>query len=225
MVRRNRRRYGGYMVHAGIAVLLLGVAASSAFNTQRDVRLRPGQQIRVAGYDVRYVRPTSGISSQKVDFGAVLDVRKHGKRVALLRPSRSYFPSQDGSMGSIGRFFRGDSTSEVGLKTGITRDIWTAVQPDLTTLNRPIRDANRRFANAPGDVQALLVAALSQRYLNRAPAATFRLIVNPMVTWIWLGGLIVLGGALIALWPSALAARRRVTSLYAARLGRELSRA
>ena len=46
-----------------------------------------------------------------------------------------------------------------------------------------------------------------------------------MVTWIWIGGLIVLGGALIALWPSALAARRRVTSLYAAKLGRELSRA
>jgi cytochrome c biogenesis factor len=46
-----------------------------------------------------------------------------------------------------------------------------------------------------------------------------------MVSWIWLGGLIGLGGALVALWPSALTSRRRVTSLYAARLGRELSRA
>jgi cytochrome c-type biogenesis protein CcmF len=51
------------------------------------------------------------------------------------------------------------------------------------------------------------------------------MIVNPMVTWIWIGGLIVFGGALIALWPSPLAARRRVSSIYAARLGRELSRA
>ena len=49
--------------------------------------------------------------------------------------------------------------------------------------------------------------------------------MDPMVTWIWLGGLIALSGALIALWPSALAARRRLTSLYAARLGRELSKA
>ena len=39
---RNRRRYGGYLVHAGIAVLFLGVAASSAFLDQRDVRLSPG---------------------------------------------------------------------------------------------------------------------------------------------------------------------------------------
>ena len=40
---RNRRRYGGYLVHAGIAVLFLGVAASSAFIEQRDVRLSPGE--------------------------------------------------------------------------------------------------------------------------------------------------------------------------------------
>ena len=43
---RNRRRYGGYLVHAGIAVLFLGVAASSAFIEQRDVRLSPGESFR-----------------------------------------------------------------------------------------------------------------------------------------------------------------------------------
>jgi cytochrome c-type biogenesis protein CcmF len=224
-VRRNRRRWGGFTVHVGIAVLLLGVAASSAFNSERDVRLAPGQSARVGGYDVRYVRPTSSLSNEKIDFGAVLDVRKDGKRVAVLRPSRSYFASQDSSMGAIGRFFRGESTSEVGLRTGLRRDVWTAVQPDLRVLNQPIREANRRFGDAPAKVQAVLIAALSQRYLNRAPPATFRVIVNPMVSWIWIGGMIVLGGALFALWPSPLAARRRVTSLYAARLGRELSRA
>jgi cytochrome c biogenesis factor len=49
--------------------------------------------------------------------------------------------------------------------------------------------------------------------------------VSPLVVWIWLGGGIVMSGALLALWPSPEARRRRVTSLYAARLGRELSRA
>jgi cytochrome c-type biogenesis protein CcmF len=225
IVRRNRRRYGGYLAHLGIAVVLLGVAASSAFNTQADVRLAPGQSARVGGYDVRYVKPTSGLSAQKIDFGAVLDVRKNGKRVALLRPERSYFPALDSSMGPIGRFFRGESTSEVGLDTGLRRDIWTAMQPDLRFLNKPIRVGNRRFADSPPEVQALAIAGLTQAYLKAAPPVTFRVIVDPMVTWIWLGGLIVLGGALIALWPSALAARRRLTSLYAARLGRELSKA
>ena len=44
---RNRRRYGGYIVHAGIAVLLIAVAASSSFQTSRDLRLRPGQSATV----------------------------------------------------------------------------------------------------------------------------------------------------------------------------------
>jgi len=225
MVRRNRRRYGGYAVHVGIAVVLLGVAASSAFRTERDVRLAPGQSTRVGGYDVRYVRPTAGLSNELIDFGAVLDVRKDGKHVALLRPSRSYFPVQDLSMGVIGRFFRGESTSEVGLATGLKRDVWTAMQPDLRFLNPSIREGNRVFADLPPRAQAIAIVALTRRYLDHAPPATFRVIVDPMVAWIWIGGVIVLGGALMALWPSALAARRRITSIYAARLGRELSRA
>jgi cytochrome c-type biogenesis protein CcmF len=225
VVRRNRRRYGGYLAHVGVAVALLGVAASSAFNTQRDVRLGPGQTTSVAGYDVRYVRPTSDLSNERIAFGAVLDVRKDGKRVATLRPSRSYFPAGDASMGPLGRFFRGESTSEVGLDGGVTRDVWTAMQPDLRILNPAIRAGNKLARDLPPEAQAVMIAALAERYERRAPPATFRMIVNPMVTWIWIGGLIVLAGAMITLWPSPLTARRRVTSLRAARLGRELSRA
>jgi cytochrome c-type biogenesis protein CcmF len=44
---RNRRRYGGYLAHLGMAVLFLGVAASSAFIEQRDVRLSPGDTVSV----------------------------------------------------------------------------------------------------------------------------------------------------------------------------------
>ena len=225
VARRNRRRYGGYLVHIGVAVALLGVAASSAFNTQRDVRLGPGEVASVAGYDLRYVRPTSDLSNERIQFGAVLEVRKDGKHVTTLRPSRNYFPAGDESMGPLGRFFRGESTSEVGLDGGLTRDVWTALQPDLRVLNQPIREGNRLARDLPPEAQAVMIAALSERYVRRAPPATFRLIVNPMVTWIWIGGLIVLAGGLVALWPSPLSARRRVSSLRAARLGRELSRA
>jgi cytochrome c-type biogenesis protein CcmF len=225
IVRRNRRRYGGYIVHVGIAVVLLGVAASSAFNHQVDVRLAPGQTARVGDYQVRYVRPISNVSNEKLSFGAVLDVRKHGKQVAMLRPSRSYFPSLDARMGPIGRFFGGESTSEVGMRAGLKEDVWTAMQPDLRALKPGIRAGNQQLAKAGPRAQAFAIAFLASSYTTKAPAATFRLIVDPMVTWIWLGGVISLGGALLALWPSALASRRRITSLYAARLGRELSRA
>ncbi len=57
LVRRNRRRYGGYIVHVGIAVLFIGVAASSSFQHASELGLSPGQSTRVGAYTVRYVRP------------------------------------------------------------------------------------------------------------------------------------------------------------------------
>ena len=128
-------------------------------------------------------------------------------------------------MGTFGRFFNGESTSEVDLRWGLRRDVWTAVQPDLRGLMGPIREANRRFADADAQTQTLIVAALVERYRNEPSPATFRLLVSPLVAWIWIGGAVVLLGALVALWPSPQALGRRATSLYAARLGRELSRA
>ena len=90
-------------------------------------------------------------------------------------------------------------------------------------MSRPLSSGERPWSRSI--CSRIAIAFLATSYQQKSPAATFRLIVNPMVTWIWIGGIIGLGGALVALWPSALADRRRITSLYAARLGRELSRA
>jgi cytochrome c-type biogenesis protein CcmF len=225
LVRRNRRRYGGYVVHAGMAILFVGVAASSAFQANRDLRLLPGQTARVGGYDITYVRPTTRLESEKVSLGAVLDVRRDGKRVGTLRPTRGYFPSTDPTAGPAGRFFDGQATSEVGLKAGLRRDLWTAVEPDLQSLEPVIRQADKRFADADPNLQAVLIAAIAERYRTRTPPATFRIIASPLVTWIWIGALVVIGGALIALWPAPVAARRRARAGYAARVARELGRA
>jgi cytochrome c-type biogenesis protein CcmF len=225
LVVRNRRRYGGYIVHAGIAVLLIGVAASSTFQTNRDLRLSPGESATVGGYDVRYVRPDVDVRNERIAFGATLDVSRDGRNVALLHPSRNYYPSQDPAQGAVGRFFEGESTSEVGLRAGAAKDIWTAFQPDLRRLDRPIADANRKFADSAPQLQGLAIAAIAQSYLNDPPPATFRVIVNPLVSWLWFGALIALAGALLGLWPSPAGARRRVTGAAAARLGREPTQA
>jgi cytochrome c-type biogenesis protein CcmF len=41
---------------------------------------------------------------------------------------------------------------------------------------------------------------------NPNPLTTFRVLINPLVSWIWLGGLVMAIGTLIALWPSSLPA-------------------
>ena len=125
----------------------------------------------------------------------------------------------------ISRFFEGEATSEVDVRWGLRRDFWLAIRPDLVSLEKPIVRADREFADSPGDVQAVVINTLTELYRREPPPAAFRVIVSPLVVWIWIGGAIVLLGALVAAWPSPEARLRRVRSLYKARLGRELTRA
>jgi cytochrome c-type biogenesis protein CcmF len=234
LFRRNRRRYGGYVVHVGVAVLLVGVAASSSFQHSRDVVLRPGQSTQVDGYTVRYVRPTAAATPQKLSFGAVLDVSKSGRHVTTLRTSRGFYPSQDPSLGQIGRFFDGEADSDVGLQAGATRDIWTVVNPDLSPLKALIDRGNAVFGGAlaramrtaatlpPAQAQATLaplwqlrdqaISGIAARFVSHPWPVSFLLIVDPLVTWIWIGAIIIACGGLLALWPIPAPVRRRRTA-------------
>lgn len=217
LVARNRRRYGGYIIHVGFAVLLLGVAVSSSFDTSRDIRLRPGETVRVGGYDFTYERPTSKLASEKITLGADVRVSRDGTPITRLHPARELYPSQDvRTLGTIGRFINGDQTSEIGLRQSAGTDLWVAMRPDLAPPEQPVN--NQRFARAQPDVQAIIIAALVQRYVNVAPPVTFRIIVRTGVSWIWLGASILGFGALIALWPTR---RRRLTTRHAQRRTRQ----
>ncbi len=236
LIRRNRRRYGGYTVHAGLAVLLIGVAASSSFQHSRDVILSPGQSSSVDGYLIKYVRPTAQATNAKVTFGAVLDVSKGGKHVSTLNTTRSFYPApNDPTLGPISEAFNGEADSEVGLRAGLTRDIWTVINPDLTPLQPAISEGDKVFLAAMSKLgsnpstarqyvpfiraeRARAIVGLTQRFVTQPWAVNFLLIVSPLVTWIWLGALIIAIGGLIALWPvPPLAARRRAVARSAPR--------
>ena len=229
VARRNRRRYGGYLVHIGVAVALLGVAASSAFNTQRDVRLGPGEAASVAGYDVRYVRPTSDLSNEKHRASAPCSrCARTGSASRLLRPSRNYFPAAGRIDGPAGALLPRRVHQRGGSATaGSRRDVWTALQPDLRVLNAADpRGQPAGYAMLPPEAQArddrgpfrALCAARAARHVpaDREPDGDVDL--DRRADRARRAGS-------IALWPSPLSARRRVSSLRAARLGRELSRA
>jgi cytochrome c-type biogenesis protein CcmF len=240
VVARNRRRYGGYIVHAGVAVLLIGIAASSSFQTNRELRLRPGQSAVVDGRKVTYVRPTARVDGLAFTAGAVLRVEKGGS-VSTLHPTRRYYRPTGVEGGGIASYFDGEADSEIGLKAGLGSDFWTNVAPDVGGLLRRAHAADKGFEacvgggpGAPPQCRAVATmmraaaanpalrpAALAQierlqlatakqiarGYVGEASAANFKVIVNPLATWIWIGGLIALAGALIAIWPARPARR------------------
>ncbi|MDQ2675247.1 MAG: hypothetical protein M3Y34_00430, partial [Actinomycetota bacterium] len=251
VVARNRRRYGGYIVHAGIILAFVAVAASSSFQSSDDVRMLPGDETEVGGYDVTYVRPTAyrDLDEDRLSFGSIIEVRRDGELVDTLTPSRNYYSSS--STGTVRSFFEGEATSEVGRSGGADEDFWTAMRPDLTepridnfisgaderidkiTIPEELPDpstpegldAMRGIAERRAQLQGLAITNLQERYENGEIPVDFRINVNPLVIWIWVGGAIGVIGGLIAAWPAASARRRRVSDVYAARLARDLGRA
>jgi cytochrome c-type biogenesis protein CcmF len=232
LVRRNRRRYGGYVVHLGIAVLFIGVAASSSFQHASELGLSPGQSTRVGAYTVRYVKPTATITPRNdaahtgstLSLGAVLDVSKGRRHVATLNPSEGYYASQEASQGSVGSLIGGQPVSHISMDGGVTRDIWSAISPNIEApaLKRIVTVGNKTLSP---EEALVAIGYLARAYLQHPPQAQFHFIVSPLVMWIWLGGLIVFGGGLIAIWPSPSAVRRRVAARSRARALRGLARA
>jgi cytochrome c-type biogenesis protein CcmF len=240
LIRRNRRRYGGYTIHFGIAVLFIGVAASTAFQHVRTVELAKGQSRALGrGYVARYDGPTSRIDTTKngverLVFGAKLTVFKHGRKVGVLRPERGYYPVEgEAGAGTLGSYFNGESTSEIAMFAGFGRDVWAAVTPDLDPTLLTVKKGDKVFGAALGKMSSqeystalgTAIRELTASYATSAPPATFRLIVSPLVAWVWIGGILVFLGGLICIWPTPDLAHRRATAGYAARVAKDLGRA
>jgi cytochrome c-type biogenesis protein CcmF len=232
LVRRNRRRYGGYIVHIGITVLFVGVAASSSFQHASQLGLRPGQSTRVGSYEIRYVRPTATITPKydeahtgsTLSLGAILDVTKNGRHVATLNPSEGFYASGEASQGTVGSLIGGQPVSHVAMDASLTRNVWTAIEPDIETpsLKRIVSVGN---STLPAGEALVAVAYLARAYIQHPPPTQFNFLVSPLVFWIWIGGLIAAGGGLIALWPAPSTVRRRVRARSRARTLRGLARA
>ena len=74
LVARNRRRYGGYVVHAAILLLAVGIAGSSAYGTTVERKLSPGQSLAIRGYTVRYDGLEQRRTANSQDVRAVLSL-------------------------------------------------------------------------------------------------------------------------------------------------------
>jgi cytochrome c-type biogenesis protein CcmF len=209
LVRRNRRRYGGYVVHAGFALLLCGVAASSAFQKVTEQPMTPGTTVKQGDYTFTYVKPTAQIFEERVQFGAEVAVTRNGKDQGTINPTKSWYPANLAP--TVGDAFSGESETDVGLRAGPLRDLWIAIEPDTSKIVPLAERVDKRFGDLTPEARAVGIGLITAQYLKNPPPATFRIIVSPLVTWIWAGGIVVVIGGLIAIWPPSEPRRRRVS--------------
>jgi cytochrome c-type biogenesis protein CcmF len=92
LIARNRRRYGGYIVHAAIVLLAIGIAGSSAYDASRSARLAPGQSVKLRGYTLVYRGLTSKQAANATETRATIDVFRGGDRIAVMHPGKNSYP-------------------------------------------------------------------------------------------------------------------------------------
>jgi cytochrome c-type biogenesis protein CcmF len=107
LVGRNKRRYGGYLVHVGVVLIFLGFAGEN-FKKQETALLKPGKQVTVAEYTMRLdaLKVTDDASKQAVT--AHVTALRDGKEIAKLYPARWFFRGRED-----------EATTEVAIRRSI----------------------------------------------------------------------------------------------------------
>jgi cytochrome c-type biogenesis protein CcmF len=164
LIRRNNRRYGGYVVHLAMLLIGTGAVGSQVYQQQTQATLAPGQSVTLAGYTIT----AHGIAVNQLPGVKVTDgvLSVNGQD---LRPQKQVFDN-----------FPQQPSTKVGLRS------------------TPIEDLYVVLAGWDGD----------------GPNATLSLAVfiNPLVSWIWVGGVLLLLGTVITMWPAAVPSRQRLTA-------------
>ena len=157
LISRNRRRYGGYIVHLGIVFMAVGIIGVEMFQTETQGTLALEERMSLEDYSLVYKDLTEYPENDgRFVTKATLDVYKNNKLIDELEPRRDYY--------------------------NINQQRMTI--PDV-------------YSTLEGDLYVLLIdwKPVEQQQ------ATFKVYLNPLINWIWIGGFLFILGTLVATWP------------------------
>ncbi len=168
---RNRRRYGGYLIHIGVLLAALGIIGMEFYQLETQQNISQGESMLVSSptvgtYELTYQGLETRMASPGVEnTEAILQVKRNGRDVGTIKPYREYFVAQ---------------------------------QQPMT-----IPDVDRYMMSE----LYVIVAG----WEPGGTSATFKVFVNPLVNWLWLGGVIMVIGTIVAAWPAPEPVRRTLT--------------
>jgi cytochrome c-type biogenesis protein CcmF len=102
LIGRNRRRYGGYVVHASIVMLAIGVAGSSAYDSVVEGKLARGQSLAVGDYRLTYRDLTERDGANATEIRAVLDVQRGGDSLGTIKAGKNAYSVEQQVSNEVG---------------------------------------------------------------------------------------------------------------------------
>jgi cytochrome c-type biogenesis protein CcmF len=153
---RNQRRYGGFVVHLGVVLVVIGITGSMNFSQERTATLEQGERIALERFSLRFegLRAMERPTHQRVE--AAFRVFNDEHDLGVLSPALKFFPTQQSPLG------------RAVLRMGWTDDLY------------------------------VILSGFSQVQQGQA---TVKVMVRPLVSWIWMGGAVMIIGTLLALAP------------------------
>lgn len=176
----NPRRYGGYLAHLGVILVILGITASGSYQLQGHAALRPGASTTVGGYRITYLRLVPKGQSNRMVLGALVRATRGTEDLGTLLPSLNYYRNQGNGQPvpspAVHSSFGGSPLSDL----------------------RQLAAGNNPFEDLYITLQGFTV---DRRRPARSTVA-LQVYVNPLVGCIWLGGGVMGIGGLLALLPA-----------------------
>lgn len=151
---RNRRRYGGYIIHMGLIMLIAGIIGSHAFNKVNQQTVSLGQSIQVEDYTVTYNNLGERKEGGNDAVYADVTITKDGKLLGKLQPEKVFYPTHP------------EPSSEVAIHGSLREDLY------------------------------IILAGW-----EKDGRATLKVLINPLMAWLWIGGYVMVAGTIFALWP------------------------
>src|SRR3954452_12253832 len=99
-LRRGRRRFGGYVVHAGAVIVFVAIAVSSTMRTQEEVTLTRGQSTTFAGYTVTFLGTEERAEPHRQSTIARFNVAKNGNAVTTMEPRMNQYAAMREPIGT-----------------------------------------------------------------------------------------------------------------------------
>ena len=172
LIWKNKRRYGGYMIHIGVAMIFVAFIGGP-FKQTIEKSLKPGESITISRYKVVFDGMRDLPREKKLTVEATMSIfdKKSGKKLGVVKPQKDFFQS-------------------------------TGSQPEQPWTRVAIRSTSRE------DLYFIFSPDEQGREL-----AGFKIVVNPLMRWMWIAGFVMTFGTVIALWPDE-GEKRRLASIY-----------